>query len=267
MPELPEVETIRRQVEKELIGEVVTDLEVREEKILIGERNLILGRRIVGVNRQGKYLFLYLQDGSGVQIHLKMTGRLVVADEWYDTAKHTRVVITLESGRKLYYWDTRKFGYLKTEKDIGSAEEKVKQKLGKDPWEMSINELYTKLKKTGRAVKEAILDQSLIAGVGNIYANDALWKAGVDPRRSGKTIKLSEVKKILESVREVMERSLLIGGASDNTYRDFYGKGGEYQNEFLVYGKTKGKCLKCGGDLIYLKICGRGTWRCETCQK
>lgn len=266
MPELPEVETIRRQVAKELIGESIDRVEVREQKIVVGEKGLIVGKKVKAVSRQGKYLFIHLENGVGMQVHLKMTGRLVLNDMWYETAVHTRAVLNLGSGKSLYYWDTRMFGYIKMEPDIIEAEEKVKKKLGKDPWEMTEIELLRKLQKTGRAIKEALLDQSLIAGVGNIYANDALWKAGVDPRRVAKTITLGEVKRILKSIREVMERSLAIGGASDNTFRDFYGKTGGYQNEFLVYGKTKGKCLRCNRDLIYLKIGGRGTWRCEECQ-
>lgn len=267
MPELPEVETIKRQIQQEIVGEVITHLEVREEKIVMGERELIKGKKITGISRRGKYLFVKFEDGSGIQIHLKMTGRLVLEDSWYEGAKHTRVVITLKSGRKVYYWDTRKFGYIKVERDIQEAEEKVKRKLGKDPWEMSDKELYIKLQKTGRAIKEVILDQSIIAGVGNIYASDALWKAGIDPRRSAKKFTHRECKKLLVGIREVMGRSLAIGGASDNTYRDFLGKSGAYQDEFLVYGKTKGRCPKCKRELIYLKIGGRGTWRCEKCQK
>lgn len=267
MPELPEVETIRRQAEQALIDESITRVEVREKKNLIGESSYLIGKKITKVERVGKYLFIYLEGGAGLQVHLKMTGRLVLNDEWYFSAPHTRVVIELASGKKLYYWDTRKFGYLKVERKIKEALDEVKKRLGKEPWEMGANEFYLKLKKTDRAVKNAILDQSLVAGVGNIYANDALWKAGIDPRRAGKIIKKKEAENLLTSIREVMERSIKIGGASDNTFRDLRGKPGEYQNEFLVYGKTKGKCLKCGRDLIYLKIGGRGTWWCEKCQK
>ena len=276
MPELPEVETIRKQMESELPGEIIMGVEVvRGNKCFVGDANIVIGKRITGIGRQGKYLFVYFDDESGLQIHLKMTGRLVLEQKNrniecrelnYARADHTRIVIEFASGRKLYYWDTRMFGYLRTELNIVEAEKTIKQKLGADPWEITENELMRKLQKTGRTIKYTILDQAIISGVGNIYANDGLFLAGIDPRRKAVSIGVKEVKRLLESLRSVMEKGLLTSGASDNTYRDFYGKSGSYQNEFLVYGKTKGECPQCARPLLYTKIGGRGSWICENCQ-
>lgn len=267
MPELPEVETVRRQLEKEILGAEIIFVEVREDKIFVGKPIDIQNQKIVKVKRVGKYLFVYFESGRGLVIHLKMTGRLVLDDPWYETAKHTRVVISLKDGRKVFYWDTRKFGYVRLEEKIESEYAKLSAKLGSEPWEISDSDLMRKLQKTGRAIKEAILDQSMLSGIGNIYANDGLWLAGVDPRRKANSLKLSEVKKLRESLGKVLERGLAVGGASDNTYRDFYGLRGSYQNEFLTYGRTGEPCNKCGLKLKRIVVGGRGTWVCENCQK
>ncbi len=266
MPELPEVETVRKQLEQEILGAQIESTVVREEKIFIGNYNELSGKKITKVGRVGKYLFVYFQGDSGLVIHLKMTGRLVLRDPWYESANHTRVVINLVDGRKIYYWDTRKFGYLKLHNDLSSTHTQLKVKLGPEPWDISDIDFMRKLQKTGRSIKEVILDQSILAGVGNIYANDGLWLAGIDPRRKAKSLKQSEAKKLLQSLCTVLERGLVVGGASDNTYRDFYGGRGGYQDEFLVYGRTGNPCNKCGLALKRVVVGGRGSWVCEKCQ-
>jgi formamidopyrimidine-DNA glycosylase len=265
MPELPEVETVRRQLEKEVMGAEIVGVEVRDGRCWEGVWRV--SEKIVGVERVGKYLFVKFESGRGLQIHLKMTGRLILIDPFYETATHTRVVMKLADGRKMYYWDTRMFGYIKVVEDIGKQELGIREKLGPEPWEISDIDLLRKLQKTGRSIKEAILDQSLLAGVGNIYANDGLWVAGIDPRRKANSLSLREVKKLRTGLCSVLERGLLVGGASDNTYRDFYGGRGGYQNEFLVYGRTGEPCHKCRNDLKRIVVGGRGTWLCEECQK
>ncbi|EKD80496.1 MAG: formamidopyrimidine-DNA glycosylase [uncultured bacterium] len=265
MPELPEVETIRRQLAEAIVGAEMVGVEVRQAKCFAGSQK-VEGEIIRAVARVGKYLFVHFESGRGLAIHLKMTGRLVIDVPWYDTVPHTRVVITLADGRKLYYWDTRMFGYVKVIERVGEEQLKVKAKMGPDPWEMTEIELLRRLQKTGRSVKEAILDQSLLAGVGNIYANDGLWKARINPRRKTDTLKLSEVKVMLKSLRHVMERGLATGGASDNSYVNAKGEKGSYQNEFLVYGRAGKPCKRCGIALKRIVVGGRGTWICKTCQ-
>jgi formamidopyrimidine-DNA glycosylase len=267
MPELPEVETIRQQLEVGLVGVTISSVEVRTPKIYVGDQTKIGGEKIVQVARVGKYLFIYFESGKGLAIHLKMTGRLVLDVAEYADLPHTRVVITLQNGRHLYYWDTRMFGYIRAVEDIASEHAMLKQKLGPEPWDLSDTDLLRKLQKTGRAIKEAILDQSLLAGVGNIYANDGLWLAGIDPRKKANSLKLSEVKKLRACLCQVLERGLATGGASDNSYVDALGKRGTYQNEFLVYGRTGEPCNNCGRELKRVVVGGRGTWVCEECQK
>ena len=276
MPELPEVETVRKQLEAEIVGAEIVSVEIRVPKIFEGIPESIFRDKVVKVGRAGKYLFVHFQSGRGLQIHLKMTGRLVLNSPIsnsqilkfdYEKAIHTRVVMSLGDGRQIYYWDTRMFGYIKAVEDISKQELGIRNKLGPEPWDLSDTDLLRKLQKTGRSVKEAILDQSLLAGVGNIYANDGLWLAGINPKRTANSLRLTEVRKLRKSLCEVLERGLATGGASDNTYRDFYGGTGTYQNEFLVYGRTGESCNKCGRELKRIVVGGRGTWVCEHCQK
>lgn len=267
MPELPEVETVRRQLETEILGAQIESVEVREEKIFVGNPIKIVNEKITKIGRVGKYLFVYFESGMGLQIHLKMTGRLVLDDNFYTTAKHTRMVINLSDARKIYYWDIRKFGYVEVCETLEMAKEKLMQKMGPEPWDITDIELMRKIKRTGRTIKEVILDQSILSGIGNIYANDGLWLAGIDPRRKANSLKLKEVKKLRESLCTVLNRGLVLGGASDNTYRDFYGLRGSYQNEFLTYGRTGEPCNKCASKLQRIVVGGRGTWVCENCQK
>lgn len=250
MPELPEVETVRKQLEAEIMGAEI-----------VGKG------KIVEIARAGKYLFIIFAGGGGYAIHLKMTGRLVLDDPWYSSAKHTREIIDLRDGRKIYFWDVRKFGYIAYFENIDSEHQRIKDKLGPEPWDITDIDLLRKLQKTGRAVKEAILDQSLLAGVGNIYANDGLWKAGIDPRREARSLNYELCKKLRASLCHVLQRGLSTGGASDNSYVDAYGQRGSYQDEFLVYGRTGEPCNKCGMGLKRIVVGGRGTWLCEKCQR
>jgi len=277
MPELPEVETVRKQLTKEVVGSKVVNIEVREAKIFIGNAKELLGDKIVKVGRIGKYLFIYFKSKKGLIIHLKMTGRLIIRplnqstikplEVDYETAKHTRVVIKLSDGRKIFYWDTRKFGYLKLVDDIHDEYFKLSEKMGPDPWKITEIDLQRKLKRTSRSIKEAILDQNVLSGVGNIYANDALWLAKLNPAKKSNTLTKAEINRLRKSLHSVLERGLATNGASDNTYRDLYGKPGFYQDEFLVYGRTEEPCRRCSTPLKRIVVGGRGTWVCTKCQK
>lgn len=274
MPELPEVETIRRQLAETVIGVTITGITVRRANCYVGPE--LRGLEVITeVARTGKYLFIHFESGRGLVIHLKMTGRLVVSDQLtvisdqvdYETAKHTRVVIQLKDGRKLYYWDARTFGYVKYVENIKVEHERQKRKLGPDPWEISEAGFFALVKKYQRPIKNLILDQALLAGVGNIYANDGLWEAGIHPERKAVSLTQKECSRLLRSLRMVMERGLITGGASDNSYVNALGQKGSYQDEFRVYKRTGKPCLKCGKKLERIVVGGRGTWLCTKCQK
>ncbi len=271
MPELPEVETIKRQLEKQVLGSEIMELVVNDWRCFVAGDKGIEGEIIKELLRVGKYLFVRFESGRGLQIHLKMTGRVVIEQEnknmEYGEAKHTRVVMTLRDQRRIFYWDTRMFGYIKVLENVETEYGELKQKMGPEPWEISDSELLRKLKKTGRAIKEVILDQTILAGVGNIYANDGLWLAGIDPRRTAKSLTTKEVAKLRQSLCVVLERGLATGGASDNSYVNAYGEKGSYQDEFLTYRRTGQSCKKCNELIKRIVVGGRGTWVCTRCQK
>lgn len=266
MPELPEVETIRRQLVTSVSGAVVTGVVVRRVSCYVGGE-LKEPELIKEVSRVGKYLYIHFNSGRGFAIHLKMTGRLVVNVDSYDTLPHTRVVISLGDGRKVYYWDARTFGYVKYVEDIASEQNRQESKLGPDPWQITDESFHLLCKKYQRPIKNLILDQALLAGVGNIYANDGLWEAGIDPRRAASSLSKEESNKLLLALCMVMERGLIAGGASDNSYVNALGQKGSYQDEFRVYKRTGKPCLKCGNKLERIVVGGRGTWLCAKCQK
>lgn len=268
MPELPEVETVRRQLEGVIVGEEVAKVEVRAGISIIGNGEEIVGKRVESVGRVAKQLIVRLSDRAGMVVHLKMTGRLVL-DEGYAKSPYTRVVFVFKSGKAMYFWDTRKFGWVKIIKNLSEEESRLKKALGPEPWEIEGEELWQKLQRTKRAMKTVLLDQAVLSGVGNIYANDGLFLAGVDPRRPANSLSMDEADKVLKALQKVMERGLELGGASDNTYRDAYGRMGKYQEHFLVYGRTGEKCKRrgCIGKVIRVTVGGRGTFFCPECQK
>ncbi len=266
MPELPEVETIRSQLEVGLLGAVVVGVEVRRENCYFGSKNI--DKEVVKkVERVGKYLYVHFQSGRGLVIHLKMTGRLVLDVPIYNELPHTRVVLSLGDGRKVYYWDSRTFGYISYLPQIEIENEMRKQKLGPDPWEMKQDMFYQLTQKYARPIKNLILDQTLLAGVGNIYANDALWEAKIMPNRAAKSLTEKQSAKLLTALRQVMQRGLETGGASDNSYVNALGEKGRYQEEFRVYKRSGLPCYRCGNKLTRIVVGGRGSWVCNVCQK
>jgi formamidopyrimidine-DNA glycosylase len=265
MPELPEVETIRGQLSTSLIGAEFLSVTVRRSSCYAGS-TVVVGERIRSIVRVGKYLYLVCASGNGFCIHLKMNGRLVLDVLRYAELPHTRVILHFRDGRRLYFWDSRTFGYVKFIDTITTEIARQQSRIGPEPWQMSAEAFYTLCQRFGRPIKNLILDQALIAGVGNIYANDALWEASIDPRRVSRDLSRTETTQLLQKICFVLERGLKTGGASDNSYVDGFGQKGSYQKEFRVYRRTREPCLRCGTLLKRIVVGGRGTWVCERCQ-
>ncbi len=284
MPELPEVETIRGQLEKVVKGQRIKKIKVLRKKSLQGSSLKVKGRKIVGVKRRAKMLVVELEKGKNLLIHLKMTGQLVYESEkgrtvgghptsdWVKKlpSKHTRVVMELEKG-KLFFNDMRVFGWIKVVDKVGL--EREFKDLGPDvnSLKFTVKHLRQILESSGRAVKLILLDQKKLAGVGNIYANDGLYCAGVDPRRSGKEVVKDEavVRRLLKCLKKVIDKGIKHGGAtaSDDSFKNAAGLGGKYQKHFLVYEKEGKKCRRCGEKIKKVKLGGRGTYFCPGCQK
>jgi len=282
MPELPEVETIRRQLNDVLVGKKISKVEVLREKSFGGDPNILKGWMVEKIDRKSKLIEIYFKSKEEMLIvHLKMTGQLVFVDgkkrvvgghptaDWVKElpSKHTRVIVSFTDGSKLFFNDMRVFGWVKMinkekyEKEMRKTAPDVTEK------EFSMEYLTGILNKSGKAIKLVLMDQEKIGGIGNIYANDALYLAKVMPNRKSNSLSPSEIKNLLASVREVINKGIKYGGASAANYVDTKGLGGTYQDHFLVYKKEGQGCKKCGEKIQKMKIGGRGTFYCPKCQK
>lgn len=286
MPELPEVETIRRGLEKYLVGKSITSIDVLFPKLFNGDPKPILDKKIVAVRRFGKGLVIDFENDFSMVAHVKMTGLFIYVDKnskvnlhpklSLESAlphKHTHVIFQLNGNSILYYNDIRKFGWLKIIKTKDVTALSFFKSLGKElPLKdllgtLSLKEFEEILGHSSLPVKALIMDQQKIAGVGNIYANDGLFLAKLDPRRKANSLKLKEVKLLYKSLVIVLEKGLLHGGASDVNYINVDGGKGSYQDHFLVYGQKGKECKNCGTPIERIVVGGRGTFYCPACQK
>ena len=282
MPELPEVETIRRQLDETIKNRVIKKVEVLREKSFGGDPKKLSGWQVERVDRKAKIIEIYFKNQKDlIIVHLKMTGQLVFVDgekriagghptvDWVNElpSKHTRVIVDFFDGAKLFFNDMRVFGWMrlvdkdKYEKEMRKTAPDVTDK------EFSIEYLTNVLKKSGKAVKLVLMDQEKIGGVGNIYANDALYLAKVMPNRKANSLNEKEIKDLWAAIIEVINKGIKYGGASAANYVDTRGLGGTYQKHFLVYKKDGQICKQCGGKIQKMKIGGRGTFYCPRCQK
>lgn len=276
MPELPEVETIRSQLEMHTLGKQIQGIAIYKEKIYRGGKDVIVEGNIVAIRRFGKLLVIDLQkkdsglrqnDNVSLAIHLKMTGRLSLLSIGEKFLSHTHVVLHL-GDKLLAFSDARQFGYVQVLRTNEVEKLCFIQKLGKEPLkDLTFSDFEALLKKSSRPIKNLLLDQQKIAGIGNIYACEALWIAGIRPQTISNRLQKKEVKKLFESIENVLREGIARGGASDNTYRNLMGGKGNYQDFFKVYGRTGKPCKRCGTKIERMTLAGRGTFYCSHCQK
>ncbi len=300
MPELPEVETIRRGLEKYLVGHKITDVEVRLAKMVTGDTRYVIGEKVENVRRAGKGLLIDLDNGYSIAIHIKLTGQLIYQGPDYPKDaelsvkvggklpnKWTHVIFKLKSQNSkvktenayLYYNDLRQFGWIKIVRTDGvgalpffkelGPEPPVVETLGGRPFNgLTLEKFREIVGKSGTKIKPLLMDQKKIGGVGNIYANDALWLSKIDPRRSSKTLSPVEQRKLYEAILEVLKRGLKYGGASEINFVNALGQEGGYQKHFLAYAQQGKKCQRNdGGVMQKIALGGRGTYFCASCQK
>ncbi len=268
MPELPEVETIRRGLEKYLIGHTIERVEVRTRKILQKDERNLLGGKIVKTRRFGKVLVIDLSNGYSALIHLKLTGQLVFQGPNLP-GKHTHVIFNLDGNRKLYFNDLRKFGWIKIAKSEEVIADSFIGKLGPEPFkDLTLEKFKEILSKSSRPIKIVLMDQTKISGLGNIYANEALWLAGINPTKESKKLRTEEQEKLYKAINTVLKAGIKYRGASDQHYLDALGEKGHYQEHFLVYGRQGQICQRCKkAKIAKISLAGRGTYWCPNCQK
>ena len=273
MPELPEVHTIVTDLKKHVQGATITSVKVIGEFKVSPEPNAfkkkLTGKKISNVKRIAKNIVIELEPAGILIIHLAMTGQVLFRRVGFKTDRWTRVIFNLEKdGKKgeLRYTDMRMFGKVQaiSNKDLSQLEEKY----GPDPLDKSLTsqKLLEILQKKRTNIKNALLDQKLLAGIGNIYANDALWLAEIHPETKTKDLTIPMAKKLLGAVREILIESIKHRGStlSDKMYVDIFGRFGKHQNYLKIYGKEE--CSRCEIPTVFKKINGRGTFFCDSCQ-
>lgn len=279
MPELPEVETIRRGLRKFILKKTITSIEVLCDKSFIGTPTT---GTVIDIRRFGKALILDLDNKKSLMIHLRMTGQLIYdgrerfaaghpSDNFTDNLpnKQTRVILKFGDDGTLFFNDQRKFGFIKVIATADVLDDPFIKKLAKEPWTMTPDEFYEKLQRhKNSCIKATILDQSIIAGLGNIYADEALFASKINPKCRAGSVTKKEATDLLFAARTVMDKSIKSGGSTMQTYVKADGTKGDYLELFAqVFHRENLPCPKCGTKIKKIKVAGRGTHFCPQCQK
>ncbi len=270
MPELPEVETVKNELAPHIIGRCITDVTLLWDKIVKEPSpqefiSRIARQQITDISRHGKYLIVSLSSGDKLILHLKMTGSLILGKNDSEPPKFTRAIIHLDSGQNIYFRDPRKFGVLKLVKNT----KEIDAKLGPEPLEeaFTLKVFSERLTNRKAPIKALLLDQKFLAGVGNMYADEALFAARIDPRRASNSLKKLETKRLYDAIHQVLLEGLKYGGASVVTYFHPDGSVGTAHQHFNVAHGQKKSCPVCGSPIQRIIVRGRGTYYCPRCQK
>lgn len=270
MPELPEVETIVRGLAGTIVGKRIARVEVRLPKIAVAPAGVdfsatLAGERITGVRRRGKYAVVTLQSGRALVTSLRMTGRLVVQGSREPDFPGTHIVLSFKGGRRLSFADVRTFGRMR----LVEAGERWDRDLGVEPLQSGFTPQAFMSMLAGRTtpIKAFLLDQRRIAGIGNIYACEALWEARVRPSRPARTLSAPAVGRLYLAVIDVLRRAIASRGTSVDDYVDAGGLRGGFQNDLSVYGRLGRPCRRCGRPIVRTVLGQRGTWWCRRCQR
>ena len=280
MPELPEVEVVRLFLDANIIGKIISNLKIITPKSFIGNADLVIGQKIISTSRIGKQLSIHLQNNLIILFHLKMTGQIIMGDSILGhptpkedksnlPSKSTRLFFTFSDSSKLFFNDQRKFGWVKLLNPSELIE--AQKNLGLDILNPKFTPkyFYQQLQTTSRPIKTVLLDQSKFAGIGNIYANDALFLAKIHPSSISNKINLKKTTLLHQFLVQIMLDSIKNGGstAKDNKYIHPDGSIGLHQFSFQVYQREKEPCLICQAPIKKVIIGGRGTFYCPKCQK
>ncbi len=265
MPELPEVETVRRSLEPVLTGRTLRRVTIEDGRLTrpydpVHVAAELQSETVAAVERRGKYLILRLASGRALLVHLRMTGSFHVDEQ----PSHERAVVVLDDRTRVSYRDVRRFGtWLLLEPD--EVEPYLAEKVGEEPLDalFTVARLGERIERRRAPIKSALLDQRTLAGLGNIYTDEALWWARIHPLRPAESLERDEVRHLHRAIRRALERGIARQGADlgDGVYR-----GGRMQKEFKVYGRENEPCDRCGTPIVKTRVGGRGTWFCPACQ-
>ena len=273
MPEGPEVETVRRGLTRLVVGRKVLGTEVRWEKTISGmapeefDAELV-GRTIEKVDRRGKYLLFRFSGGLTMVSHLRMEGAYYTVPAGTEPGKHDLVTFHLDEGIDLFYRDTRKFGRMNLVPDADALQVAGLAKIGPEPTEKDLSLAYmvSEFGKSRMHVKPFLLDQSHIAGLGNIYVDDTLWQSQIHPLTAANKLTEDELARLRENIIHEITRATEHHGTTVHSFTTAFGEAGEFQNELQVYGRVGEPCLRCGHPLEKMKVAQRGTTYFPVCQ-
>jgi formamidopyrimidine-DNA glycosylase len=274
VPELPEVETVRRRLEPVLVGRTFEHVEIEDARLTRPEEPAevaaeLTGERVEALDRRGKYLLVRFESGRVLLIHLRMTGNLLYAPAGKRVdVPHRRAVVKLDDGSDVVYRDIRRFGtWLLVEPN--GLDPYLATRLGGEPLgrAFTVKTLSAKLAHRKAPVKAALLDQRTLAGLGNIYVDEALWRARIHPLRPARELGGDEIKTLRDGIKKALAAGIARQGATLRDYRQPDGSTGSMQKEFKVYGRGGEPCDRCGTPIEKTRVAGRGTWYCPECQR
>ena len=270
MPELPEVETIARILSPLLEGKKILSITAIREKNVENPMRVfssgLVGKTFENVGRRAKFLIFKMKEGGYILSHLRMEGRYFYEQEEAKNRKHDILYYHLSNGFRLAYCDTRKFGRIAYYPDEISLKAAL-AKLGPEPFDFSPEDFFRSLSKIKKPIKEAIMDQSVIAGVGNIYADESLFKAKINPLTKACLLSENECTSLLKSIQSILREAIELGGSTIKSYHPKEGVSGNMQTQLLAYGKEGSSCPRCGAKFKRIALNGRGTTYCPLCQK
>lgn len=271
MPELPEVTTVINTLKPLVIGKTIDEIDVYREKNVLPDSstfvNALIGETIENIERKGKFLIFLLTNGKVFLSHLRMEGKYFFEEGKMEKNKHDILRFRFRDGTALVYNDVRKFGILALKSEDDYLATPPLAELGPEPWDLDPSSFYGELRKRHVPIKEALLDQKLIAGLGNIYDDEVLFATSIHPLRPASSITEKEAFSIIEESKRILEEAIELGGSTIKSYHPEHGVDGKMQSRLLAYGRALTPCPKCGFPLRKIEVGGRGTTFCPRCQK
>lgn len=274
MPELPEVETVKEALNQTVKGQTIKEIELRYEPMIKNMsadefKEKLINQTIQEVSRRGKYLVFHFDDYQLLS-HLRMEGKYFYVDSNFELNSHVHVIFTLENGKRLLYQDTRKFGtYHLYDKAIDLETTAPFQVLGLEPFATEFTPSYVKekIQNKKKLIKSLLLDQTIVCGLGNIYVDEVLYRARLHPLTSSSELTDKDIENVVKYTVEVLARAIELGGTTIRTFSSSHGVSGTFQNELLVHQRKGENCYECHTPIEKIKVGGRGTYFCPTCQK
>lgn len=272
MPELPEVRVVAKSLRNKIIDKKIESIRILRDKFIkeieVDEFvKSVVNSTIKNIENIGKYLVFHLSNDNIIISHLRMEGKYSFYEQYEPDYRHNYIFFSFSDGTQLRYSDSRMFGTFQLRNESDYLNSLPLSKLGKIPAETNVDELYKKIHKKTVKIKTLLLDQTLVLGLGNIYVNEALWAAKIDPERTANKITKNELQLILDESTRIMDASTELGGTTISSYESLNKKEGKFQNFLMVHGREKKACKRCYNLITKTKVNGRGTYLCSNCQK